>query len=87
MPTLLTAILLRALDAFRVFDLIYVLTGGGPANSTEVLSSYAYKTMFSSTQVGYGSAMATVMAFSVLLFALIMQYLLQRTFKRIEGGK
>ncbi|CAH0117656.1 MULTISPECIES: carbohydrate ABC transporter permease [unclassified Paenibacillus] len=85
MPILLTALLLRALDAFRVFDLIYVLTGGGPANSTEVLSSYAYKITFSSTQVGYGASMAAVMAASVLVFAILMQLLLKRTYARIEG--
>lgn len=87
LPTILTAFLLRTLDAFRVFDLIYVLTGGGPANSTEVLSSYAYKTTFSATQVGYGASMATVMAISVLLFAVIMQYLLRRTYVWIEGER
>jgi ABC-type sugar transport system permease subunit len=85
LPTILTAFLLRTLDAFRVFDLIYVLTGGGPANSTEVLSSYAYKTTFSATQVGYGASMATVMAISALIFALIIQYLLRRTYVWIEG--
>lgn len=85
-PTLLTALLLRALDAFRVFDLVYVLTGGGPANSTEVLSGYAYKTTFSSTQVGYGAAMAAVMAFSVLIFALVLQFIQRRAYARVEGG-
>ncbi|WP_372633114.1 carbohydrate ABC transporter permease [Cohnella sp.] len=84
-PALLTAFLLRALDAFRVFDLVYVLTGGGPANSTEVLSSYAYKTIFSSAQVGYGAAMATVMALSVLVLALVLQMLQRRAYARIEG--
>ena len=39
MPTLLIAGLFRALDAFRIFDLVYVLTGGGPADSTETLST------------------------------------------------
>ncbi|RUV48150.1 sugar ABC transporter permease, partial [Mesorhizobium sp. M5C.F.Ca.IN.020.29.1.1] len=42
MPTLLIAGMFRALDAFRVFDLVYVLTGGGPADSTETLSTLSY---------------------------------------------
>ena len=42
---LAVTVLLRALDAFRVFDVVYVLTDGGPANTTETLSVYAYKTM------------------------------------------
>lgn len=60
-PTLLIAGLLRALDAFRVFDLVYVLTGGGPADSTETLSTLTYKTLFSTLQFGYGSTLSTAM--------------------------
>jgi multiple sugar transport system permease protein len=56
-PTLLIAGLFRALDAFRVFDLVYVLTGGGPADSTETLSTLSYKVLFSTLQFGYGSSM------------------------------
>ena len=56
MPAMLIAALLRALDAFRIFDLPYVLTGGGPAGSTEVMSTLAYKTLFSGSQYGYGGA-------------------------------
>jgi len=48
------------LDAFRVFDVIYVMTGGGPANSTETLSIYAYRTYFQSLQFGYGSSVALI---------------------------
>ncbi len=60
-PTLLIAGLFRALDAFRVFDLVYVLTGGGPADSTETLSTLSYKVLFSTLQFGYGSAMTVAM--------------------------
>src|SRR6476646_5771381 len=47
LPTLLIAAMFRTLDAYRIFDLVYVLTGGGPADSTEVLSTLTYKTLFS----------------------------------------
>ncbi|CCQ92118.1 ABC-type sugar transport system, permease component [Nitrospina gracilis 3/211] len=57
---ILTALVLRFLDAFRVFDVIYVMTGGGPANSTETLSIYAYRTYFQALQFGYGSSVALV---------------------------
>jgi multiple sugar transport system permease protein len=43
-----------------VFDAIYMLTGGGPANSTETLSIYAYKVLFQTLQFGYGSALSLV---------------------------
>jgi len=61
MPTLLIAGLFRALDAFRIFDLVYVLTGGGPADSTETLSTLSYKVLFATLQFGYGSAVSTSM--------------------------
>ncbi|MFL5279301.1 MAG: carbohydrate ABC transporter permease, partial [Myxococcales bacterium] len=54
-PAILLALLFRSLDAFRVFDAIYVLTEGGPANATETLSIYAYKTLLRSGDFGYGS--------------------------------
>ncbi len=65
------ALLFRTLDAFRVFDLIYVLTGGGPGGTTESLSVYAYKVMFSQTRFGYGSAMVLVMALIVGIIAFV----------------
>lgn len=70
-PSIFVALLFRTLDAFRVFDLIYVLTGGGPGGSTESLSVYAYKVMFSQTRFGYGSAMVIIMALVVGFIAFI----------------
>lgn len=66
-PSILVALLFRTLDAFRVFDLIYVLTGGGPGGSTESISIYAYKTMFAQTKFGYGSALTILIAISVAI--------------------
>ncbi len=75
-PAVLLASLFRMLDAFRVFDLIYVLTEGGPANTTETLSIYAYKTLMRSGDFGYGSALAVatficVMSISALYLRLV----------------
>ena len=64
-PSIMVALLFRTLDAFRVFDLIYVLTGGGPGGKTESISIYAYKAMFAQTRFGYGSAVVLVMAIIV----------------------
>jgi ABC-type sugar transport system permease subunit len=69
MPTLLVASLLRALDAFRVFDLPYVVTGGGPASSTQTMSTYAYNILFSGLELGYGSMIATAMFVTELVIA------------------
>lgn len=57
-PVILVAAVFRTIDALRVFDAIYVLTGGGPANATETLSIYAYKVLFQTLDFGYGSALA-----------------------------
>lgn len=63
---LLIAILFRTLDALRAFDLMFVLTGGGPAGTTETLTVYAYRSLFQTLQVGFGSAIG------VTVFALVM---------------
>lgn len=70
-PTILVALIFRTLDAFRVFDLIYVLTGGGPGNSTETLSVYAYKTLFRNMDFGMGSAMAVLIFVFIFIISLI----------------
>lgn len=70
-PAILVALLFRTLDAFRVFDLIYVLTNGGPGGATESLSLYAYKTMFGQTNFGYGSVIVMVMFVCVALISVI----------------
>lgn len=77
-PTIMVALIFRTLDAFRVFDLIYVMTGGGPGNSTETLSIYAYKTMFRNLNFGMGSAMAVVIFIFVFLFAIFYIKLLDK---------
>ena len=59
-PVILIVLIFRTLDAFRVFDAVYVLTGGGPANTTETLSIYAYKVLFQTLQFGYGSTLSAV---------------------------
>jgi len=70
-PSIFVALLFRTLDAFRVFDLIYVLTGGGPGGTTESISVYAYKVMFAQTRFGYGSAMVIIMAVAVGIISYI----------------
>ncbi|WP_245947605.1 carbohydrate ABC transporter permease [Bacillus taeanensis] len=69
--SILVALLFRTLDAFRVFDLIFVLTGGGPANSTETISILAYKVMFSQTNFGEGSALSVIVFICVAVISTI----------------
>lgn len=74
--SILVALLFRTLDAFRVFDLIFVLTGGGPGGATETMSIYAYKTMFGQTNFGYGSVVVMIMFVCVAIIAIIFVRLL-----------
>lgn len=69
--SILVALLFRTLDAFRVFDLVFVLTGGGPANSTETISILAYKVMFSQTNFGEGSALSVIVFICVAIISTI----------------
>jgi ABC-type sugar transport system permease subunit len=82
-PSLLIAALFRTLDAFRIFDLVYVLTGGGPADSTEVLSTFTYKHLFSALQVGYGSALSTMMFITEILIAVVFGLFLRRKMREV----
>jgi multiple sugar transport system permease protein len=78
-PVILVVLVFRTLDAFRVFDAVYVLTGGGPANATETLSIYAWKLLFQTLQFGYGSTVALVVFLSVGLMTVFYARLLRRT--------
>jgi ABC-type sugar transport system permease subunit len=69
-PALLVAALFRALDAFRVFDVMFVMTGGGPGTATETVAMYTFSTLLQHLRFGYGAALS-VIAF-VLAFALAL---------------
>ncbi|HZP36453.1 MAG TPA: sugar ABC transporter permease [Methylomirabilota bacterium] len=77
-PILLVALLFRTLDALRAFDIMFVLTGGGPAGSTETLTVYAYRALFQTLQVGFGSAIGVVVFVLVMLVAVIYLRLIDR---------
>jgi ABC-type sugar transport system permease subunit len=72
-PALLVALVFRTLDAFRVFDLVYVLTGGGPGTATEPISLYTFSVMLQHLRFGYGSALA--MFVFLVAFALAVLYI------------
>lgn len=70
-PVIIVAVLFRTIDGLRVFDLIYVLTGGGPGGATTSISHYAYR-YFISGDFGYGSAVSVVLF--VIAFLLSVFY-------------
>ena len=70
-------VVLMATGSLRFFDLIYVMTNGGPNHASEVIASYMYYKSFRDYQYGYGSAVSVVL----LVLCLIVAYILQRLFR------
>ncbi|MDD3336399.1 MAG: sugar ABC transporter permease [Eubacteriales bacterium] len=69
-PTMLTVVVLGFINTFKVFDLIYVLTGGGPVQSSEVLASVAYRYSFTSGNFSKGAASANILFIILLLVSI-----------------
>jgi len=70
-PAMLIALLFRTMDAFRVFDLVFVMTQGGPADSTNVLQFYGYKKIFAEGLMGYGSTISVLVFLITFIISLI----------------
>lgn len=70
-PTLVVAAAFRALDALRLFDVVYVITAGGPGTATEPLSLYAFIALMQRLRFGYGSALSVTVFLLTFGFALV----------------
>jgi len=68
-PSLLIILVIRLADAFRVFDAVYIMTGGGPGTSTEVLSTYLYRQMFSRADFAGGAASSVLFVVTIAICA------------------
>jgi len=75
--TLAIAVILQTLWSFRLFDLVYVLTRGGPADGTVLLNYLAYRETFNFLHIGYGAAVANVVFFASLILAIVYIRLLR----------
>lgn len=82
-PIILVALLWRFIDTFRIFDVIYLLTAGGPARVTETVSIYVYRYGFQSFNLGIASAASFIM----LLIMLLVAGILARSIGRELGGQ
>ncbi len=65
--TIRTALVLSLIGSLRYFDLIFVMTGGGPSGSSEVMATYMYRTVFSGFNIGYGAAISSAMFVIVII--------------------
>ena len=78
-PVIWVAVMFRLIDAFKRFDSIYIMTAGGPGNSTETLNLYAYNNAFNYLDTGYASALAMFL-FSIIAVLSVF------TIRKVRGG-
>lgn len=79
MPIILVALVLRTMDAFKVFDTVWIMTRGGPANATQTIGIYAYQTAYESFNFGGGAALGYLIALLIVGLAAIYLRLLRRS--------
>ena len=83
-PTIITALMLRTIFAFKVFDQIYLLTGGGPGTTTEVISLYIYKVFFGQFRMGYGAFLALILALLMTVFVIFYRWVNARLSNEVQ---
>lgn len=84
-PVSITVILIRALEAFKLFDIVVVMTGGGPGTATETVTMYAYTVGMKSGNLGYASAIAYSLLVMVIVFSMIFLNSLRGRAAAAEG--
>ena len=77
-PIIVVALLLRMTDAFKTFDQVFIMTGGGPGVSTELATIFAYKLNFVSWNLGYGSAVVSLLFFISFVLTFVLMKLMIR---------
>jgi len=85
MPQILIALLFRFAQAFGIFDLIQVMTGGGPGGATEVVSLYIYSTVMRYLDFGYGAALVVVTFLLLVAAVAIVSLLLSKSRTNVPG--
>lgn len=78
-PVIFVAVVWRTIDLFRIFDVVYSLTGGGPYNATETISVYAYNQGFASFNLGFASAVSYLIILSLAVILAVEYRLLGRS--------
>ncbi|MEC0231863.1 carbohydrate ABC transporter permease [Paenibacillus alba] len=79
--TVKVSVVLCISGSLKAFDLIYVMTGGGPAHSTELLASYMYNSTFNVYRFGFGSAISTAIIILSLILIVGSQYLMKKDYR------
>ena len=71
-PHIIVATVIRTIDSLKAFDLIFVISGGGPGTSSETINLYLYQTAFAFYNMGYAAAMTVVFFIIILLISLVL---------------
>ena len=71
LPTFVVTLAFRLIVSFKVFDEVYLLTGGGPGTATEVVSFTIYRRFFTEDRIGYGSAISVATLFGLTLLIVV----------------
>ena len=85
MPVFLMVTTITLIGGFSVFDIVFIMTGGGPAGATEVLGTYAYSNAFQLSRISYGTTLALVITLLAIPFAMALNRL-QRRLSLIGAG-
>lgn len=78
-PSISIVLVLRTVEAFKVFDIVYAMTRGGPANGTQTIAFYAYIKAFSDQDFGVGSALSFLIVLAILAITTVYLRLLRRS--------
>lgn len=84
-PQIIIALLFRFAEAFGIFELVFVMTGGGPASSTEMVSIYIYETVMRYLDFGYGAALIVITFLILILVVAFVGWLLSRMQVNVTG--
>lgn len=87
MPIIITTLFIRIMDALRVVDEVFLLTGGGPANATRYIGILIWRVVFPQTNYGYGSAMSLLVLYMTLVLSWLLFVALARIGKMNTSGK
>jgi raffinose/stachyose/melibiose transport system permease protein len=80
-PILTMVTTVTLIGAFAVFDIVFIMTQGGPGYSSELLGIYTYKIAFTQNQVGYGAALSMVITVLSLVTAVVFVRLRERSYR------
>ncbi|MTI59345.1 MAG: sugar ABC transporter permease [Firmicutes bacterium] len=77
-PTIINASVLSLVGSLKFFDIVYVLTGGGPSHSSELMATYMYKSAFNDFRMGYGSTIALALFIIAFVLSLLFMFITKR---------